>query len=47
MAWGEEEEKAQSLMIRLRKDREVSIDLKIVSMEVVHMVNSERSQGPD
>jgi tetratricopeptide (TPR) repeat protein len=42
MAWGGEEEKAQSLMIRLRKDREVSIDLKIVSMEVVHTVNSDR-----
>ena len=47
MAWSGEEEKAQSLMIRRRKDREVSIDLKIVSMEVVHTVNSERSQGPD
>ena len=42
MAWGGEEEKARLLMTRLRRDTQVSVDLKIVSMEVVHTVNTER-----
>ena len=42
MAWSGEEDKARTLMTRLRKSREVSIDLKIVSMEVVHTVNADR-----
>ena len=42
MAWGGEEDKARSVMMRLRKSCEVSVDLKIVSMEVVHTVNTDR-----
>ena len=42
MAWGGDENKARSLMTYMRRDRDVSVDLKIVSMEVVHTVNTER-----
>ena len=42
MAWGGDENKARSLMTYLRRNRDVSVDLKIVSMEVVHTVNTER-----
>ena len=42
MAWGGDEDKARSVMTWLRRNPEVSVDLKIVSMEVVHTVNTER-----
>ena len=42
MAWGGKEDKARTLMKRLRRSYDVSVDLKIVSMEVVHTVNAER-----
>ena len=42
MAWGGDENKALSVMRHLRRNRDISVDLKIVSMEVVHTVNTER-----
>lgn len=42
MAWGGHEDKAQSLMRHLRRDHKVPVDIKIISMEVVHTVNSDR-----
>ena len=42
MAWGGEEGKARLLVTKLQKDHEISIDLKIISMKVVHTVNAER-----
>lgn len=42
MAWGGDENKARSVMTWLRRNPEVSVDLKIVSMEVVHTVNTDR-----
>ena len=42
MAWGGDENTARSLMTYLRRNREISVDLKIVSMEVVHTVNTDR-----
>ena len=42
MAWGGSEDRARSVMTYLRRSNEVSVDIKIVSMEVVHTVNAER-----
>ena len=42
MAWGGNEDKARSLMKHFRHDHKTPIDIKIISMEVVHTVNAER-----
>ncbi len=42
MAWNGEDQQAMSFVRTLRKHQSVSIDLKVVCMEVVHTVNSER-----
>ena len=42
MVWGEQEKRARWFMTYLRKNPDVSVDLKIVSMEVVHTVNGEK-----
>lgn len=42
MAWGGNEDRARSVMSYLRRSNEVAMDIKIVSMEVVHTVNAER-----
>jgi len=42
MAWSGKEDTARAVMKYLRRHTEVSVDIKIVSMEVVHTVNAER-----
>lgn len=42
MAWGGNEVKARSVMSHLRRDPKIPVDIKIISMEVVHTVNSNR-----
>ena len=42
MAWGGEDQEAMSFVRTIRKHRSVSLDLKVVCMEVVHTVNSQR-----
>ena len=42
MAWGGSESKARSLMRHLRHSDQISVDIKVVSMEVVHTVNTHR-----
>ena len=42
MAWGGDETKARRAMRYLRRSNEVSVDIKIVSMEVVHTDNSDK-----
>lgn len=42
MAWNGEDQQAISFVRTLRKNNSVAIDLKVVCMEVVHTVNSER-----
>ena len=42
MAWSGEEDKARAVMTHMRRSRNITVDLKIVSMEVVHTVNAER-----
>ena len=42
MAWGGDEDKARTLMRHFRHNDQIPIDLKIVSMEVVHTVNTDK-----
>lgn len=42
MAWGGDEDKALSLMRHFRRDDKTPVDIKIISMEVVHTVNADR-----
>ncbi len=42
MAWGGSEDRARSVMKFLRRSNGISVDIKIVSMEVVHTVNADR-----
>ena len=42
MAWGGKEDTARTVMKYLRRHGDVSVDIKIVSMEVVHTVNADR-----
>ena len=42
MAWNGKEDTARYVMKYLRHHQEVSVDIKIVAMEVVHTVNAER-----
>ncbi len=42
MAWNGEDQQAMSFIRTLRKNSSVSIDLKVICMEVVHTVNSQR-----
>ena len=42
MAWNGEDQKALRLVKEVKRDKSYSVDLKVVCMEVVHTVNSER-----
>lgn len=42
MAWNGEDDKAQLYVKAIASNNQISVDLKIISMEVVHTVNSDR-----